>query len=114
MTHPEVSNNQNEVVPKSIVHWEKPSRKSIQREIRKKKSIEKTKRKIKLQKKAERKLVIKAERVKINKRENNKRKLVKKILAREEKGTSKVSDLSRIKPEKKVFVKDNFGFPPKK
>lgn len=93
---------------------EKPSRKAVQREIRKKKAIEKTKRKIKVQKKAERKLAVKAERVKINKRENNKRKLVKKIQAREQNGTSVKSETTPKKPEKKVFVKDNFGFPPKK
>ena len=61
-----------------------------------------------MKKKAERKLVVKAERVKINKRENNKRKLIKKIQEREEKGISKISDQNGIKREKKVFVKDNF------
>lgn len=109
-----VENSSTEIVQAKVVYGEKPSRKAIQREIRKKKAIEKTKRKIKLQKKAERKLVIKAERVKINKRENNKRKLIKKIQEREEKGISKISDQNGIKRERKVFVKDNFGFPPKK
>jgi hypothetical protein len=89
-----------------------PSRKDIKREIRKKKMLEKAKRKAKVQKKAERKLAIKSERVKINKRENAKKKLVKKIQAREEKGLKTTSSIQ--KPAKKVFVKDNFGIPQKK
>ncbi len=88
---------------------EKPSRKEIQREIKKAKAIEKTKRKIKTAKKAERKLVVKAERVKANKRANAKRKLVKKIQVREESGTLTSATPRMEKPDKKVFVKDNFG-----
>ena len=76
--------------------------------------IEKAKRKIKVQKKTERKLAVKAERVKTNKRENSKRKLVKKIQAREENGTHAKSESYTKKPEKKPFVKDNFGIPQKK
>ncbi len=93
---------------------EKPSRKQVQRDARRKKMIEKAKRKIKVLKKTERKLVVKAERVKANKRENSKRKLVKKIQAREEAGTLKQTDTPISKPDKKVFVKDNFGIPQKK
>ncbi len=93
---------------------EKPSRKAQQREIRRKKMIEKAKRKIKVQKKTERKLAVKAERVKANKRENSKRKLVKKIQAREEAGTLKKTDTPISKPEKKPFIKDNFGISQKK
>lgn len=93
---------------------EKPSRKAQQREIRRKKMVEKAKRKIKASKKTERKLAVKAERVKANKRENSKRKLVKKIQAREEAGTLKKTDTPISKPEKKPFIKDNFGIPQKK
>lgn len=97
-----------------ITPKEKPSRKQAQRDARHKKMVEKAKRKIKVQKKTERKLAVKAERVKTNKRENNKRKLVKKIQAREEAGTLKKTDTPISKPEKKPFVKDNFGIPQKK
>jgi hypothetical protein len=90
------------------VTTEKPSRKQAQRDARHKKMVEKAKRKIKVQKKTERKLAVKAERVKANKRENSKRKLVKKIQAREEAGTLKKTDIQTSKPEKKPFVKDNF------
>jgi hypothetical protein len=90
---------------------EKPSRKQAQRDARHKKMIEKAKRKIKVQKKTERKLAVKAERVKENKRENSKRKLVQ---AREAAGTLKKTDTPPSKPEKKPFVKDNFGIPQKK
>lgn len=93
---------------------EKPSRKQAQRDARHKKMVEKAKRKIKVQKKTERKLAVKAERVKENKRENSKRKLVKKIQAREASGTLKKTDTPPSKLEKKPFVKDNFGIPQKK
>jgi hypothetical protein len=91
---------------------EKPSRKDIQREVKKAKAIEKTKRKLKTAKKAERKLAIKAERVKANKRANSKRKLVKKIQTREANGTLQKIDIQMKKGEKKVFVKDGFGIVP--
>jgi hypothetical protein len=97
-----------------ILKKEKPSRKQAQRDARHKKMVEKAKRKIKVQKKTERKLAIKAERVKENKRENNKRKLIKKIQAREAAGILKKTDTPPSKPEKKPFVKDNFGIPQKK
>ncbi|MBC7498536.1 hypothetical protein H7170_02730 [Candidatus Gracilibacteria bacterium] len=103
-----------DLISPTLVAKEKPSRKAQQREARRAKMIEKAKRKVKVAKKAERKLVVKAERVKANKRENSKRKLVKKIQAREEAGTLKQSDTPVSKPEKKVFVKDNFGIPQKK
>lgn len=93
---------------------EKPSRKQEQRDARRAKMVEKAKRKIKVAKKAERKLVIKAERVKTNKRENSKRKLVRKIQAREDAGILKKTDTPVSRPEKKVFVKDNFGIPQKR
>jgi hypothetical protein len=103
-----------DIISPTLVAKEKPSRKAQQREARRVKMVEKAKRKIKVAKKAERKLVVKAERVKANKRENSKRKLVKKIQAREEAGTLKRTDTPVSKPEKKVFVKDNFGIPQKK
>lgn len=103
-----------EISSPAVVAKEKPSRKQAQRDARRAKMVEKAKRKVKVAKKAERKLVIKSERVKANKRENSKRKLVKKIQAREEAGTLKQSDTPISKPEKKVFVKDNFGIPQKK
>lgn len=103
-----------EISSPTLVAKEKPSRKAQQREARRAKMVEKAKRKVKVAKKAERKLVIKSERVKANKHENSKRKLVRKIQAREEAGTLKKTDTPVSKPEKKVFVKDNFGIPQKK
>ena len=100
---------QSDIIRPTPVAKEKPSRKELQREIKKAKAIEKTKRKIKTAKKAERKLVVKAERVKANKRDNAKRKLVKKIQSREEKGIQANANSRSPKPEKKIFVKDNFG-----
>lgn len=96
----------------SPLEIEKPSRKEIQRAVKKAKAIEKTKRKLKTAKKAERKLAIKAERVKANKRANSKRKLVKKIQTRENAGISQKGDTQGKKTEKKVFVKDGFGILP--
>ena len=103
-----------EITSPTVLAKEKPSRNQAGRDARRAKMVEKAKRKIKVQKKTERKLVIKSERVKANKRENSKRKLVRKIQAREEAGTLKKTDTPVSKPEKKVFVKDNFGIPQKK
>jgi hypothetical protein len=88
----------------------KPSRREIQREEKKKRAVEKAIRKRKTREKAERKLAVKKERVKLNKQENSKRKLVKKIQKREENGIATTSQSSN-KPAKKVFVKDSFGIP---
>ncbi len=110
----DISSSPEPVSTTTVVTKEKPSRKAQQREARRAKMVEKAKRKVKVAKKAERKLVIKSERVKANKHENSKRKLVRKIQAREEAGTLKKTDTPVSKPEKKVFVKDNFGIPQKK
>ncbi len=107
MTNTELSLSPESIITSNTIK-EKQSRKQAQRETRHKKMVEKAKRKIKVQKKAERKLAVKAERVKVNKRENSKRKLVKKIQAREEAGILKKTDIRISKPEKKPFVKDNF------
>jgi hypothetical protein len=101
-----------DIVPIALETQEKPSRREIQREVKKAKAIEKTKRKLKTAKKAERKLAVKAERVKANKRANSKRKLVKKIQTREANGTLQKIDTQVKKGEKKVFVKDGFGMLP--
>ncbi len=95
---------------KDAIGVAKPSRREIQREDKKKRAIEKAIRKRKTREKAERKLAIKKERVKLNKQENSKRKLVKKIQKREENGIATTSQSSN-KPAKKVFVKDSFGIP---
>ncbi len=97
-------------VIKDTIGAPKPSRREIQREDKKKRAVEKAIRKRKTREKAERKLAIKKERVKLNKQENSKRKLVKKIQKREENGIATTSQSSN-KPTKKVFVKDSFGIP---
>ena len=95
---------------KDVIVSTKPSRREIQREDKKKRAVEKAIRKRKTREKAERKLAVKKERVKLNKQENSKRKLVKKIQKREENGIATTSQSSN-KPAKKVFIKDSFGIP---